>query len=956
MRKLLLLSLSVLLSLGLMAQTHIEQGFEDVTTPELPTGWTVIDNGDAALGTWESDNYTPRSGSQHVAIDTYDGAATGGADDYLITPAITLAEGDVLVFWASSWNGDYPDDIEVLASKSGATVSDFSIEVMANTTVPSGYTRYSVVLTENASLAAGDEIQLAFHCTSNGSGLDMDDIYVGEDLVPMMEKAFAVSDTELVVVYDKAVQQENIEHTFFHLQGSADITFDTAYVNPDKATWVHLWKGSANMATDLTVDTLIYSETTDTTIFYAGVMGIEYTNLTNPGGTMDIDYRGSFSGVVNAVNKYDDQVWFADAAGAYHGINANGDWPEMAVGDSVVIEGFFSPYKYNSDIYPGKLVRRLKTGVTPFPATVIDVADVDTILDPDVDPAEMYENVLVTLENVVISSFDDSGYDPYFFGFAQGAETATDPVVRIGDVNDIFDGTFGEGILSPGVTYNITGIVMGKYDERQVSPRSLDDIVPLNDTEAPTVSNELQTTANTKLDTVYVSSSEPGAVYIVLDGEPQASVADLEAAIEAHKAVKTEAMPGATEELITLDLVPGTYYAYGVDLANNLSDKGTNAITINSGAYELPFAEDFEGEKLIPMDWMLVNGDKLDPDGTSWDALIDSAWIVIESGVFGSNAAMATSYYAGELSYADDWLILPKVKLGPNSGLTWEAISLTTSGDYPDDYEVYVSTTTMDTAALKDNPPLFTITGESWREDADNPGEGIAKHQVALADAGYADQEVYIAFRLMTPHPGGDRLAIDNIMVTELDETAPVVSNDAQTVDVGDDVFAQSNEPTGFIYLILDGEPQSTLEELETAAASSAGTKAEVTAADTDVTLSTTDLIIGTYYAYAVDSAKNISDKGTNPIQVQEATDIPTLEGASIAIYPNPVKHVLYVKQAADIRRVVIANALGQEVWAVSSEPRDEFSISTAGLESGIYFITFMDDKGIVKTLKFIKQ
>lgn len=146
------------------------------------------------------------------------------------------------------------------------------------------------------------------------------------------------------------------------------------------------------------------------------------------------------------------------------------------------------------------------------------------------------------------------------------------------------------------------------------------------------------------------------------------------------------------------------------------------------------------------------------------------------------------------------------------------------------------------------------------------------------------------------------------------------------------------------------------MEELETAAASSAGTKAEVTAADTDVTLSTTDLIIGTYYAYAVDSAKNISDKGTNPIQVQEATDIPTLEGASIAIYPNPVKHVLYVKQAADIRRVVIANALGQEVWAVSSEPRDEFSISTAGLESGIYFITFMDDKGIVKTLKFIKQ
>jgi hypothetical protein len=45
-------------------------------------------------------------------------------------------------------------------------------------------------------------------------------------------------------------------------------------------------------------------------------------------------------------------------------------------------------------------------------------------------------------------------------------------------------------------------------------------------------------------------------------------------------------------------------------------------------------------------------------------------------------------------------------------------------------------------------------------------GEGIQHREVNLS--GYAGQTVYIGFRLMTPYPGGDRLGIDNIKVTDL--------------------------------------------------------------------------------------------------------------------------------------------------------------------------------------------
>lgn len=175
------------------------------------------------------------------------------------------------------------------------------------------------------------------------------------------------------------------------------------------------------------------------------------------------------------------------------------------------------------------------------------------------------------------------------------------------------------------------------------------------------------------------------------------------------------------------------------------------------------FEEDFENtDGVIPADWVLVNVDGNTPSNPAYETMADSAWIVYYSSFFESNVALGISYYSPDAA-ADDWMILPKITLGQQSVLTWDAMSLTTSGSYPDSYEVYVSTTTQDIDGCTANGIVYSVVDESWGDDVG--GNGIASHEVDLSD--FAGMDVYIAFRLMTPYPGGDRLVIDNIKVIE---------------------------------------------------------------------------------------------------------------------------------------------------------------------------------------------
>jgi hypothetical protein len=102
------------------------------------------------------------------------------------------------------------------------------------------------------------------------------------------------------------------------------------------------------------------------------------------------------------------------------------------------------------------------------------------------------------------------------------------------------------------------------------------------DTTKPVVSNAVQTVNNLPGQFVLVRSNEAtGKVYIVKMSVPQATVADLEAAVAAGNGRSTYVTAANTDIPIgTANLADGTYYAYAIDAAGNKSLKGTNAIYV----------------------------------------------------------------------------------------------------------------------------------------------------------------------------------------------------------------------------------------------------------------------------------------------------------------------------------------------------------------------------------------
>ena len=179
------------------------------------------------------------------------------------------------------------------------------------------------------------------------------------------------------------------------------------------------------------------------------------------------------------------------------------------------------------------------------------------------------------------------------------------------------------------------------------------------------------------------------------------------------------------------------------------------------------FFEDFENlpGQVLPDDWAIFNLDQgtMASGRADLQGMNDSAWIVYNSADFEGFCAIATSWYDEVDLDADDWMILPAITPGEESILQWDALSLTSSGNYPDSYKIWVSTSTQDPDGCQDNPLLFRVVEEEWSPAATNPGEGIQNRSVSLKN--YADQEIHIGFQLMTPYPGGDRIAIDNIAV-----------------------------------------------------------------------------------------------------------------------------------------------------------------------------------------------
>ena len=214
-------------------------------------------------------------------------------------------------------------------------------------------------------------------------------------------------------------------------------------------------------------------------------------------------------------------------------------------------------------------------------------------------------------------------------------------------------------------------------------------------------------------------------------------------------------------------------------------------VTVASAGQTTLFFEDFESSSKLKPTFTIINNDHF-PMAAGEEAWADSCWLVSTTSrpeMAGSRVAMASSIVTmGLTDKVDRWLILPSIALGANSTISWQGLSTTTSGNYPDDYTVYIAPagTGVPTVAYFEAAAnvLLNVAPESWSAFVSRVGAGLGVHKINLknkvtpdAPSGWFNRNVWIAFVLNTDRytnpttgipnstSGGSALAIDNIKV-----------------------------------------------------------------------------------------------------------------------------------------------------------------------------------------------
>lgn len=439
----------------------------------FPEGWTTVDNGENE-GTWDTIAEGGLEGSSCVWVDCYD---PGPANDWLITPQVTLAEGDFLSFWAYMGYQEFHDTLYVRISKETSAVEDFTIEVADIITSTEGFVKFNYDLAEIGEIAAGDAVYIGLHADSWGSQISVDNFRVGAYVPPVFNLAYSYSNTELIAEYDIDVTEGDINLGEIVLHSNGDmISFSSFTIDEDNPKKVHFSGASEEIVADNVVDMLENTSLGDEVELYAGVLPLTYASITNPEGTLIFDGPlATFKGIVTYINQTQGRVWITDQEGAHHAVNTYQSGTALAeaasIGDEVLIYGSVSPFENQTEIYPANYLATLSEGNAMFPATAISGADIDMGTEADTDPAEQYESTLVKVDSAMVEEIVtelvlDNG-DTITAALCNDGNGS----FYVGDNLGIFNGTFDESTMTVGNEYTVTGILVNKGGKYVIAPR-----------------------------------------------------------------------------------------------------------------------------------------------------------------------------------------------------------------------------------------------------------------------------------------------------------------------------------------------------------------------------------------------------------------------------------------------------------------------------------------------------
>ena len=380
------------------------------------------------------------------------------------------------------------------------------------------------------------------------------------------------------------------------------------------------------------------------------------------------------------------------------------------------------------------------------------------------------------------------------------------------------------------------------------------------------------------------------------------------------------------------------------------------ATFVSANAQQVVYSQNFENTASLFQDYVLANLDKGIPSETAMDTLQTVPWFVDLAGAGNNHAAIATSNYNPSVA-ADDWFITPAMRLGEKSLLSFKSLSLTAGKT--DTYEVYVSTTEQSVSGCLFNPVAgqFTTSNSNSFED----------HEIDLAAAGFSNQMVYIGIRLTTAS-GGDKIAIDDIAVTEtvtqLHSLTFIVN---MTEYIADSLFSPRTDTvdvagtfnnfdgTKHILSIVPGSDSAiysiTIPGFVT------GDRLEF---KFRINSTWNDSIVEFPYGqpnrvWVIEEGKYTytcfyNDQGT-PFGIPENALMD-----QVSIYPNPASSVVSVEMPENILRVRMVSLTGSKILDRETSSGNALTFDVNSILKGTYVLLFYTKEGYAGSKKLIRN
>ncbi len=371
-------------------------------------------------------------------------------------------------------------------------------------------------------------------------------------------------------------------------------------------------------------------------------------------------------------------------------------------------------------------------------------------------------------------------------------------------------------------------------------------------------------------------------------------------------------------------------------------------------AQQVIYSQAFENTANLFQDYVLSNLDKGDPAGADFDTLKTVPWYVTTAGAAGNHAAVGTSNY-DPATAADDWFITPAIRVGQSPKITWKSLQLTAGTT--DTYQVYISTSEQSVAGCLFNGPASSFTSGS---------AAFVSNTLDLTNTPLVNNTIFIGFRLNTTS-GGDKLAIDDITVTEL---ATQFKSLTFTVNmskyIADSLFNPSKDTVDVAGTFNNFEGTRNILSVVPGTDSSQYSITIPGFLDADrlefkfrINSTWNDSIVEFPYGqpnrvWNIEPGKYTYTCFYND-EMGTTFGIPETELMShVNIYPNPAQTNVTVETPANISRMILVSLTGSKILTTGIQSGNAVNMDVSSLSEGAYILLFYTSQGFAGSKKLI--